>query len=138
MALRITSVKPRFLVRAGLQLNVIPAAQDWNEDLEKVSLMRNWHLQIPSQMSSPRCQKLTTLLLSNCAIESIPECLFDQMHGLKTLDLSRNSMKSLPNSISNLEDLTTLLLHDCDELEKVPSFSKLQALKKLDLGGKKI
>ncbi|XP_022764175.1 probable disease resistance protein At1g61300 [Durio zibethinus] len=133
MALRITSARPRFLVRAGLQLKEIPNVREWNEDLEKVSLMLNWGLQIPSQMPPPRCQKLTTLLLSHCDIKSIPECFFDQMHGLKILDLSWNPIKSLPNSISNVETLTTLLLGYCEDLRKVPSFSKLQALKKLVL-----
>ena len=37
MALRITSVRPRFLVRAGMQLKEIPEVKDWNEDLEKAS-----------------------------------------------------------------------------------------------------
>ncbi|XP_022734562.1 probable disease resistance protein At1g61300 isoform X2 [Durio zibethinus] len=133
MALRITSVRPRFLVKAGMELNRLPDVGDWNEDLEKASLMWNGQLQIPSRMPPPKCPKLTTLLLSGCNLESIPECFFEQMHGLKILDLSWNSIKSLPNSICNLETLTTLLLGWCEQLEKVPSFSKLQALKKLDL-----
>ncbi|XP_022735579.1 probable disease resistance protein At1g12280 [Durio zibethinus] len=138
MALRITSARPRFLVRAGMLLKRIPDVRDWNEDLEKASLMCNLELQIPSQMPSPKCQKLTTLLMCRCKIESIPECFFEQMHGLKVLDLSENLIKNLPNSISNLETLTTLLLGWCEQLEKVPSFSKLQALRKLDLRGTKI
>ncbi|XVF78214.1 hypothetical protein PTKIN_Ptkin14bG0112300 [Pterospermum kingtungense] len=139
MALRITSVRPLFLVRAGVQLKEISDVQDWDEDLEKASLMDSWQLQIPSQMPPPKCQKLTTLLLSNCSIENIPECFFEQMHGLKILDLSYNPMiKSLPNSISNLKSLATLLLGWCTQLEKVPSFSNLLALRKLDLGGTNI
>ncbi|XVF78190.1 hypothetical protein PTKIN_Ptkin14bG0110000 [Pterospermum kingtungense] len=134
MALRITSVRPRFLVRAGMQLKEIPDVQHWKEDLEKASLMENPWLQIPPDMSPPRCPNLTTLLLSNCYIESIPEGFFEQMHGLKILDLSWNIyIESLPNSISNLKTLTTLLLCQCERLEKVPSFSKLETLKKLDL-----
>ncbi|XVF78079.1 hypothetical protein PTKIN_Ptkin14bG0099700 [Pterospermum kingtungense] len=138
MALRITSARPRFLVRAGLQLKEIPNVRDWNGDLQKVSLMENRQLQIPSQMPPVKCQKLTTLLLSKCNIESIPECFFEKMHGLKILDISRNPLKSLPNSISNLKTLTTLLLRDCYNLKKMPSFSKIQALKKLNLGFTKI
>ncbi|XVF78185.1 hypothetical protein PTKIN_Ptkin14bG0109500 [Pterospermum kingtungense] len=135
MALRITSVRTRFLVRAGMQLKEIPDVQHWKEDLEKASLMKNPWLQIPPEMPPPRCPNLTTLLLSGCSIESIPEGFFEQMHGLKILDLSYNRIESLPNSISNLETLTTLLLHECKILKKVPSFSKLEALKKLDLSG---
>ncbi|XP_017980478.1 PREDICTED: probable disease resistance protein At4g27220 [Theobroma cacao] len=136
MALRIT--RPQFLVRAGLQLKEIPHEREWIEDLEKVSLMFNSHLQIPSQISPPKCQMLTTLLLSFCYIKSIPDCFFEQMKGLKVLDLSFNSIKSLPSSISNLEALTVLLVKGCPPLEKLPSFSKLEALKKLDLKDTKI
>ncbi|XVF78163.1 hypothetical protein PTKIN_Ptkin14bG0107400 [Pterospermum kingtungense] len=136
MALRITSVRPRFLVRAGMQLKEIPDVQHWKEDLQKASLMENWQLQIPPEMPPPRCPNLTTLLLPRCGIESIPEGFFELMHGLKILDLSYNhGIKSLPNSISNLETLTALLICGCERLEKVPSFSKLEALKKLDLSG---
>ncbi|XVF78076.1 hypothetical protein PTKIN_Ptkin14bG0099400 [Pterospermum kingtungense] len=133
MALRITSVRPRFLVRAGMQLKEIPDVQDWKEDLEKASFMENWGLLIPCEIPPPKCPNLTTLLLSKCSIESIPEDFFEQMYGLKLLDLSYNNFKSLSNSISNLKTLTTLLLGSCGKLEKVPSFSKLEALKKLDL-----
>ncbi|EOY12890.1 Nbs-lrr resistance protein [Theobroma cacao] len=138
MALSITSVKPRFLVKAGMQLKEIPHAQEWTEDLEKVSLMGNEYLQIPSHMSPPKCQMLTTLLLSSSFIISIPNCFFEQMKLLKVLDLSWNPIKSLPSSISNLESLTVLLLNSCRFLEKLPSFSKLEALKKLDLEGTEI
>ncbi|EOY12889.1 Nbs-lrr resistance protein [Theobroma cacao] len=136
MALRIT--RPRFLVRAGLQLKEIPHVQEWTKDLEKVSLMSNYGLQIPSQMSPPNCQMLTTLLLSDCGIKSIPDCFFEQMKGLKVLDLSGNNFRILPSSIFNLEALTVLLVRRCDYLEEVPSFSKLEALKKLDLSGRAI
>ncbi|XVF78195.1 hypothetical protein PTKIN_Ptkin14bG0110500 [Pterospermum kingtungense] len=144
MALRITGVKPRFLVRAGMQLKELPNVQDWKEDLEKASFMGKWAflsvkpLRIPRQMPPPKCPNLKTLLLSRCYIVSIPEDFFEQMHGLKILDLSYNRIESLPNSISNLEALTTLLLHECGRLEEVPSFSKLKTLKKLDLEGTKI
>ncbi|XVF78196.1 hypothetical protein PTKIN_Ptkin14bG0110700 [Pterospermum kingtungense] len=138
MALRITSVRPRFLVRAGMQLEEIPDVQLWKQDLEKASLMDNRGVLIPPEMAPPRCPNLTTLLLSNCNIESIPEGFFEQMHRLKLLDLSYNNFKSFPNSISNLETLTTLLLGWCEHLEKVPSFSKIEALKKLDLAWTRI
>ncbi|EOY12888.1 Nbs-lrr resistance protein [Theobroma cacao] len=136
MALRIT--RPRFLVRAGLQLKEIPHGQEWTKDLETVSLMKNRDLRIPSQMSAPKCQMLTTLLLSDCLIVSIPDCFFKHMKGLKVLDLSENNFTILPSSISNLEALTVLLLRRCRYLEKVPSFSKLEALRRLHLSGRKM
>ncbi|XVF78194.1 hypothetical protein PTKIN_Ptkin14bG0110400 [Pterospermum kingtungense] len=145
MALHITSVKPRFMVRAGMQLKKIPDVKFWTEDLEKVSLMENfhlqildWQLQIPKRMATPKCPNLTTLFMCHCSIESIPKSFFKQMPRLKILDLSGNNFKSLPNSISNLETLTMLLLKGCYHLEKVPSFSKLKALRKLDISFTKI
>ncbi|GKV04868.1 hypothetical protein SLEP1_g16966 [Rubroshorea leprosula] len=54
---------------------------------------------------------------------------------LKFLDLSRTGIKVLPNSICNLEYLTALILCRCESLERMPSLSKLKALKKLDLDG---
>ncbi|GMJ05230.1 hypothetical protein like AT4G27190 [Hibiscus trionum] len=132
MALRITSENPRFLVRAGMDLKELPDAEQWSEDLEKVSLMNNWGLQISPQISSPNCPILTTLLLSECFIKSLPDCFFQQMPALKFLDLSMTPLESLP-SVSGLKNLTVLLLFDCRSLEKVPSFSKLKALRDLDL-----
>ncbi|CAI9777621.1 unnamed protein product [Fraxinus pennsylvanica] len=41
MAIRITKEKPRYMVKAGLHLKELPEEQEWTEDLDKVSLMRN-------------------------------------------------------------------------------------------------
>ncbi|XP_012434466.1 probable disease resistance protein At4g27220 isoform X2 [Gossypium raimondii] len=140
MALHITSAKPRFLVKADMGLREPPKVQEWSEDLEKVSLMWNGELEVlyPLEMSPPKCPMLTTLLLPGCGIKSIPEGFFNHMDGLKILKLSLNPIKSLPNSISNLKNLTALLLAYCDHLEYVPSLSKLRVLKELDLRGTKI
>ncbi|KAG8479414.1 hypothetical protein CXB51_029116 [Gossypium anomalum] len=137
MALHITSEKPRYFVKAGMGLREPPNVQEWSEDLEKVSLMRNRELEVfyPLEMSPPKCPMLTTLLLSGSGIQSIPEGFFSHMDGLKVLDLSENSIESLPNSISNLKNLTTLLLAGCSRLKDVPSLSNLRALKELDLRG---
>ncbi|TYI03316.1 hypothetical protein ES332_A11G330000v1 [Gossypium tomentosum] len=62
-------------------------------------------------------------------------CFFSHTDGLKVLDLSFNLIESLPNSISNLKNLTALLLGNCRRLKYVPSLSNLRALKELDLLG---
>ncbi|XP_039033284.1 probable disease resistance protein At4g27220 isoform X2 [Hibiscus syriacus] len=136
MALRIA--KSRFLVKAGTMLEKAPDVQEWSMNLEKVSLMRNRWLYIPLKMSPPKCPKLTTLLLSHCYMVSIPEGFFKHMDALKILDLSWNPIKSLPHSLSNLKNLTSLLLAYCEHLGNVPSLSNLGFLKKLDLRGTKI
>ncbi|KAE8712353.1 hypothetical protein F3Y22_tig00110257pilonHSYRG00006 [Hibiscus syriacus] len=135
MALHITSVKPRFFVKAGMRLTNPPDEQEWSKDLEKVSLMGNWELEIvcPLEMPPPKCPMLTTLLLSDCGIMSIPDGFFNHMPRLKILDLSKNPITSLPDSISNLKFLARLSLYHCLNLKKVPSLSNLQVLKELVL-----
>ncbi|GLT47607.1 hypothetical protein SLA2020_212930 [Shorea laevis] len=136
MALRIKSTGPgRFMVKAGMRLTEIPDEDEWNEDLDKVSLMKNQISYIPQNMS-PKCLMLSTLILEgNVGLRQISECFFANMPLLKFLDLSRTGIKVLPNSICNLEYLTALILCECVLLERMPSLSKLKALKKLDLDG---
>ncbi|GKV11235.1 hypothetical protein SLEP1_g22505 [Rubroshorea leprosula] len=55
------------------------------------------------------------------------------MSRLKILDLSNTDIEVLPNSISNLENLTALRLSSCYSLKYLPSLAKPKALKKLDL-----
>ncbi|GLT60629.1 hypothetical protein SLA2020_333870 [Shorea laevis] len=127
-------ISPQFLVKAGIALEKLPEEHEWRENLSKVSLMRNHITEIPSSMPSPKYPMLTTLLLSNNKISTIPEAFFEHMLGLKILDLSWNEkLCRLPSSISKLEKLTTLLLCECESLREVPALSNLVGLKKLDL-----
>ncbi|GKV13098.1 hypothetical protein SLEP1_g24165 [Rubroshorea leprosula] len=127
-------ISPQFLVKAGIALEKLPEEHEWRENLLKVSLMRNDITEIPSSMPSPKCPMLTTLLLSDNKISTIPEAFFEHMLGLKIVDLSKNRQLSrLPSSISKLEKLTTLLLWECESLREVPALSNLVGLKKLDL-----
>ncbi|GLT58610.1 hypothetical protein SLA2020_314870 [Shorea laevis] len=130
----VLDIRPQFLVKAGIALEKLPEEGEWRENLLKVSLMDNHIIEIPSSLPSPKCPMLTTLLLSNNRISTIPEAFFEHMLGLKILDLSWNGKLSrLPSSVSKLEKLTTLLLHKCESLREVPSLSNLVGLKKLDL-----
>ncbi|KAH9715782.1 putative disease resistance protein [Citrus sinensis] len=133
MALRITSNSSLFMVQAGVHLQRFPGEQEWRQDLEKVSLVKNDLLEIPSNMS-PHCEILSTLLLQrNKNLQRIPECFFAHMHGLKILNLSYTDIEVLPNSVSDLRNLRSLLLQYCRRLERVPSLAKLLALQCLDL-----
>ncbi|GLT73869.1 hypothetical protein SLA2020_456990 [Shorea laevis] len=138
MALDITRTSPRFLVEAGKSLTELPEKVKCTEDVEKVSVMFNQIEDIPSSMASSTCIRLTTLLLAHNKLSTIPESVFEHMPELKVLDLSFNLwLSSLPNSVSKLVKLTTLLL-ESTSLEKVPSLSGLGSLKKLNLKGTKI
>ncbi|KAK6230424.1 hypothetical protein QUC31_001942 [Theobroma cacao] len=118
--------------KAGMQLKEFPSEQEWTVSVEKVSLMRNSILEIPSHIS-PRWPHLSTLILQSCDLRRISESFFKHMSGLKVLDLSRNKIVSLPNSISNLKTLNALILAKCRQLKYVPSLAKLRALRKLNL-----
>ncbi|GLT51455.1 hypothetical protein SLA2020_248640 [Shorea laevis] len=132
MALKI--IHPQFMVKAGMALEELPEEVEGRKNLLKVSLMKNQIRKFPASMLSPKCPMLTTLLLSNNYITTIPEAFFDHMPGLKILDLSCNPLlRRLPSSVSKLENLTTLLLQNCQSLEEVSSLSNLGGLKKLNL-----
>ncbi|XVF78142.1 hypothetical protein PTKIN_Ptkin14bG0105500 [Pterospermum kingtungense] len=137
----ITSMNPpRYIIKEKLcmQLEGLPKEEEWAAEIEKVSLMRNSISEIPTYLSPPKCQLLTTLLLQHSPISRIPDSFFSNMPNLSVLDLSYTLMECLPNSISELKNLTALLLQSCIFLKHVPSLSKLQRLKKLNLSYSRI
>ncbi|GMJ05170.1 RESISTANT TO P. SYRINGAE 2 [Hibiscus trionum] len=126
-----------FMVKAGTQLEEIPSEHKWKESLEKVSLMNNSISEVP--LISPKCHNLSTLLLQkNLNLEKVLGPFFEHMHGLKVLNLSHTGIFDLPNSVSNLKNLTALVLRWCRQLRYMPSLAKLTALRKLDLFHTKI
>ncbi|KAG8492347.1 hypothetical protein CXB51_009667 [Gossypium anomalum] len=138
MALSITSMNPRYMVQAGLQLEELPKKEQWSPDIEKVSLMRNSISEILIDMLPNKCQLLRTLLLQSNPITKISNSFFTNMPCLNVLNLSFTKIESLPNSISELKNLTALLLRFCEKLRDLPCLSMLQELKKLDLSWTKI
>ncbi|KAG4149698.1 hypothetical protein ERO13_D05G350200v2 [Gossypium hirsutum] len=138
MALSITRMNPRYMIQAGLQLEELPEKERWSRDIEKVSLMNNSISEISIDVLPTKCQLLTTLLLQENPIKKISSSFFINMPYLSVLNLSSTKIKSLPNSISELKNLTTLLLCGCSELRDLPCLSMLQELKKLDLSGTEI
>ncbi|KAK2639383.1 hypothetical protein Ddye_027178 [Dipteronia dyeriana] len=63
----------------------------------------------------------------------LSESFFSRMQGLKILNLSGTWIESLPNSVSELTNLTALLLRDCGQLKRVPSLARLRALENLEM-----
>ncbi|XP_060209988.1 probable disease resistance protein At1g61190 [Lycium barbarum] len=134
MALRITNVKPRYMVRAGIGLQVLEE-QDWTFDLDKVSFMFSCIEEIPEDMA-PNCPTLSTLLFHGCWLRRITESFFQHMNNLLVLDLSCNlDLTDLPSCISNLGSLRALSLRGCRGLRSVPPLGKLKNLWVLDLHG---
>ncbi|TYG71728.1 hypothetical protein ES288_D05G421300v1 [Gossypium darwinii] len=138
MSLSITRMNPRYMIQAGLQLEELPEKKQWSPDIEKVSLMYNSISEISIDVLPTKCQLLTTMLLQHNPIKKIPYSFFINMPFLCVLNLSGTKIESLPNSISELKNLTTLLLGGCYILRDLPCLSMLQELKNLDLSWTKI
>jgi disease resistance protein RPS2 len=133
MAIQILLENSQGMVKAGAQLKELPDAEEWMENLTRVSLMQNEIEEIPSS-HSPMCPNLSTLFLcDNRGLRFVADSFFKQLNGLMVLDLSYTGIENLPDSISDLVSLTALLLKNCENLRHVPSLKKLRALKRLDL-----
>ncbi|KAJ6857912.1 disease resistance protein [Populus alba x Populus x berolinensis] len=133
MAIQILQENSQGMVKAGARLRELPGVEEWTENLTRVSMMQNQIKEIPCS-HSPRCPSLSTLLLCrNAELQFIADSFFEQLRGLKVLDLSYTRITKLPDSVSNLVSLTALVLIDCHMLRHVPSLEKLKALKRLDL-----
>ncbi|XP_021744826.1 probable disease resistance protein At4g27220 [Chenopodium quinoa] len=132
MAIKIGNNTSRFLIRSGLQLTRVPNAIEWTEDLVKVSLISNHIADIPSNIS-PACPYLSTLLLTDNPLKTIPDSFFLHMMGLRFLSLTQAPIKKLPDSISELKNLSALEVAGCMSLNYVPPLSKLVKLRVLNL-----
>ncbi|KAL2466356.1 Disease resistance protein [Abeliophyllum distichum] len=131
MVIALTRVNSSFMIKAGLSLQVPPVENEWPPNLERVSLMRN---DLNCLSREPRCPKLCTLLLQyNSINKGIHPNFFHHMQNLKVLNLSYTGIYSLPESLSNLENLHALLLCSCWNLSYVPTLAKLKELRVLDL-----
>ncbi|XP_027155715.1 disease resistance protein RFL1-like [Coffea eugenioides] len=128
---------PRFLVKSlGQEHSIVALEQEeWTEDLRAVSFYSQTlkGTKIPPAWS-PNCPKLSTLLLSRVSIKEIPDSFFRHMCGLKVLNLSQcYNITELPNFVSDLVNLTALILEGCGGLRFVPPLGKLKQLRDLDL-----
>ncbi|XP_073262820.1 probable disease resistance protein At4g27220 isoform X2 [Populus alba] len=138
MGIEILQENSQVMVKAGAQLEELPDAEEWTENLTRVSLMQNNIKEFPSSYS-PRCPYLSTLFLhDNIGLRLVADSFFKQLHRLKVLDLSFTSIENLPDSVSDLVSLVALLLKYCQNLSNVPSLKKLRALKRLDLSGTRL
>jgi disease resistance protein RPS2 len=82
MVIQILENNSKGMVKAGAQLRELPDAEEWTENLMRVSLMNNQIKKIPSG-HSPCCPNLSTLLLcGNSELQFIVDSFFEQLRGL--------------------------------------------------------
>ncbi|KAM3321214.1 hypothetical protein P3S67_008416 [Capsicum chacoense] len=97
-------IKPRYLVRAGIGLQVLEE-QDWVFDLVRVSLYRSWLKRIPEDMA-PNCPTLSTLILESLIALSLRECRqlrsvppLGKLKNLRVLDVFETGIEEVPQVI---------------------------------------
>ncbi|XP_058002231.1 probable disease resistance protein At4g27220 [Hevea brasiliensis] len=123
----------RAMIESCKGLKELPEEGIWTGDLVRVSLRLNCIEEIASN-HSPRCPNLSTLLLDgNFELRRIADSFFKHLHGLKVLDLSNTGIQNLPNSVTTLVNLASLVVRGCRKLRRVPSLANLRELKRLDL-----
>ncbi|KAG8391171.1 hypothetical protein BUALT_Bualt01G0160000 [Buddleja alternifolia] len=83
----------------------------------------------------PKFRCLRVLSFNGYCITELPDSIGNLKH-LRYINLSYTEIKGLPQSLSTLVNLQTLLLCNCDYLTELPSeMGKLVNLRYLDIGG---
>ena len=119
------------VVKLNSRLTKISLMQELKTDLELVH-MYDCDIEEISEDVSPYCPMLSTMIINESSIRHVPESFFKYMNIISILDLSCNKrLESLPNSMSRLRFLTSLVLTGCNTLKKLPPLGELQALSRL-------
>ncbi|KAF2320707.1 hypothetical protein GH714_030240 [Hevea brasiliensis] len=125
-----------FLINGGMGLTKPPKVEQW-DGLIEICLMDNDISKLPISPSCPKLQKL--FLGRNYKLRIIPPPFFDHMPALQVLNLSRTSIKSLPESLFKLFNLRRLFLNHCALITTLsPKIGELEQLEVLDLEGTEI
>ncbi|KAL5082800.1 hypothetical protein RYX36_011221 [Vicia faba] len=128
--------KRNAMVKLGNELTKTNITHEWAADLEFVHMWAdesNDIEEIPEGMS-PYCPRLSTLIINQLAVQHIPESFFKCMNTLTILDLSYSKrLECLPNSISKMKSLVSLVLIECNSLKHVPPLGELKVLSRLVL-----
>ncbi|KAL7194776.1 hypothetical protein ACSBR1_035083 [Camellia fascicularis] len=114
--------------------NMVP----WNEIVFEVPSLRSLILRCRKKDSSPFIskQKYLRVLDFRGNVDEKLSMSISNFNHLRYLNLSWSDIKILPESISNLQNLQTLKLRDCDRLCKLPKRMKhMRNLTYLDITG---
>ncbi|CAN1235510.1 Disease resistance protein RUN1 [Linum perenne] len=107
----------------------------WNMVSDSLMISGSPLIESLPEISEP-VNGLTGLLISNCGgLKSLPSNL-GNIKSLKKLYLLSSGITSLPSSIQELQQLTSIDLNDCRSLVSIPnSILELSKLSRLDLEG---
>nr|XP_014351734.1 PREDICTED: nyctalopin-like [Latimeria chalumnae] len=107
--------------------------------LRELSLSRNWRLSYLHPNTFQGLKNLLILNLSKCNIFKIHPLVFSYLTSLKTLDLSSNKMRYIPEALRNLPNITSLSLEK-NLIEAIGKYSLkyLKTLQELNLKRNKI
>lgn len=101
------------------------------DDLTSASFTNRSLKRVPSRLSL--LDKLSNLNLSRNEISRLPESLFENKSALKTLFLNTNLLSTLPSSVGSLTNLTVLSVQR-NHLREIPAaMLKLEFLHELEL-----
>ncbi|KAG6666580.1 disease resistance protein At4g27190-like [Carya illinoinensis] len=120
------------LVRTGEGLKEI-STTELSNSLKRVSFMDNDLEKLPDDSVIRWSEASTLLLQNNPRLELIPEIFLERFKALRVLNFSQTSIKSLPDSLLQLDDLRALLLSNCEDLEGLPPLERFSRLQVLDL-----
>ncbi|KAL5717775.1 hypothetical protein ACHQM5_010741 [Ranunculus cassubicifolius] len=130
VAINIATDERGFIVKAGRELEGWPEKEK-SINCMRLSLMGNELIDLPEQ---PECPNLLTLVLSGCdKLKHIPDTFFKEMKNLVNLDLSHTPISSLPSSLMCLDNLRTLCLDGCSELQDASVIGVLNTLEVISL-----
>ncbi|KAI3380195.1 hypothetical protein SNEBB_003444 [Seison nebaliae] len=108
--------------------------------LERLAISNNHLIDVPHSLKY--CQKLVSLHLVNNRLNSFPTLsILDEtfpLKSLKFLDISSNSIETIPNEINKLEELHSLILYSNNLISIPDTVSQITYLNTLWLGDNRL
>ncbi|XP_061982448.1 putative disease resistance RPP13-like protein 1 [Populus nigra] len=116
------------------------------ENIREAQHLRTFRTSLHNLMCPPEFDKifqsthcrLRVISLSNCAGAAKMLCSISKLKHLRYLDLSWSDLVTLPEEVSALLNLQTLILQGCSELASLPYLGNLKHLRHLNLEGTRI
>ncbi|KAI9215608.1 hypothetical protein POPTR_T126506v4 [Populus trichocarpa] len=116
------------------------------ENIREAQHLRTFRTSLDNQMCPPEFDKifqsthcrLRVISLSNCAGVAKMLCSISKLKHLRYLDLSWSDLVTLPEEVSALLNLQTLILKRCQQLASLPDLGNLKYLRHLNLEATRI